>query len=111
MEVFTQEPCARSFELDVELHLMFGFVFATPDFFIMGRPVDSAGRHEDIVNPSFEFPKDKCDCWMVYLMAGDVTKVWNIMPYPLPKVCFERRNELRFYSLDSIRRIQTNPIP
>ena len=77
----------------------------------MGRPVDSAGRHEDIVNPAFEFPREKCDCWHVYLMAGDTTRVWDIMPYPLPKISFERRNELRFYALDSIRRIQTNPIP
>lgn len=111
MAVYRNEPCARSFFDDFTLHMKHGFVFSTPDYFIMGRPVNSKAAEAQIVDPACTFKPEECDCWHVYLMAGDVTKVWNIMPYPLPKVSFERRNELRFYTLDSIRRIQTNPIP
>jgi len=46
-----------------------------------------------------------CDAWHVYLMAGDIAKVWSILPWELPLITIERRNVLKVYSLDSIRRL------
>ena len=47
-----------------------GFVFITPDFFIMGYP--------------------KPDCWHVVFASGDLSKAWSILPYHLPYISFER---------------------
>jgi hypothetical protein len=104
MAVYQKEACARTFDEDLHLHLEHGFVFSTPEFFIMGRPVKSTEEPKYIVNPVIYFTDD-CDCWHIYLMAGDCSKAWDIMPYPLPLFSFERRNELRFYPMERIRRL------
>lgn len=104
-EVYAKEPCARSFEQDMRLHLEFGFVFSTPDFFAMGRPVVKEGAPGDIVNPGILFPRKQCNCWHVYLMAGDIGKCWSVMPWPLGWVSFERKNELHFLPMERIREL------
>ena len=105
-QVYKTEPCARSFEEDVALHMAWGVVISRPDFFIMGRPVCSEAPHTDIVNPHvrFEYPA-KVDCWHVYLAAGNIARAWNYLPFPLPLMSFERKNELRFYSLERLQRL------
>jgi len=102
--VYRSEPCARTFEHDITWHLNNGFVFSTPAFFVMGRPVVSAARPEIIVGLN-RFPATICDAWHVYLMAGDMSKAWGILPWELPMVTIERRNVLKVYRLDSIRRL------
>jgi hypothetical protein len=105
MQVYQREPCARSYDEDLYLHFINGFVFSTPEFFIMGRAVVSTEDHSEIVNPAVSFPRVRCDCWHIYLMAGDTAKAWSIMPWPLPLFSFERRNELRFYQSERIRKL------
>lgn len=110
--VYDKEPCARSFAQDLMLHYLRGFVFSTPTFFIMGRPVPRSEDPALIVNPAHSFDRAECDAWMIYLMAGDPTEAWSIMPWRLPWFGFERRNELRWYAVDRIRRLslgQTMP--
>lgn len=87
------------------LHYLHGFVFSTPEFFIMGRAVVKAGEQALIVNPEHTFPRSLCDCWHIYLMAGNPSEAWDIMPWPLPWFSFERRNDLRFYRAERIRRL------
>ena len=102
--VYASEPCARTFEEDMEHHLRHGFVFSTPDFFVMGRGVKSKADPRIIFNPEFNFGRELQDCWHVYLMAGDIAMAWGILPYPLPMFSLERRNELRFYRFEDIAR-------
>lgn len=106
-EVYRTEPCARSFAEDLELHHLNGYVYSTPHFFVMARPVWSEGPRVAIVHPAVDFRKVgvPLDCWHVYGMAGDMRRAWEIMPYPLPLISFERKNELRFHSLAAIRRL------
>jgi hypothetical protein len=104
MAVYQKEACARTFDEDLRLHLEHGFVFSTPEFFIMGRPVDSKASPRLIVDPTVRFLSDR-DCWHIYLMAGNCYRAWDIMPWPLPLFSFERRNELRFYPMERIRRL------
>jgi hypothetical protein len=105
MRVYTQERCARTFNEDLISHLMHGFVFSTPEYFIMGRPVVSTEDRAEIVNPEVTWPRERCDCWHIHLMAGDTRPAWSIMPWPLPLFSFERRNDLRFYPVERIKRL------
>ena len=79
-----------------------GFVYATPDYFVMGRPVRRAAGVAEICSPK-QFKREESDCWYVHAFAGDLRAVWGILPYPLPWVAFDRlvgnvkRKELRFY--------------
>ncbi len=107
VEAHARDHGPRSFEEDLVLHLQNGFVFSTPDFFIMGRPVVKSAEPALILDPAVRFPRDKCDCWLVYLAAGNLGKAWSILPWELPWLCFERKNDLRFQELDRIRRLST----
>lgn len=105
--VYELEPCARTFAEDLEWHLVNGFVFSRPDFFVMGRPVVSTVATFDpgkIVG-LHRFPSSLCDCWHVYLMAGNVARAWDMLPWELPLVSFERGNVLRVHRLAAIRRL------
>lgn len=105
MAVYDRETCARSFNDDLLAHLMGGFVYSTPDYFIMGRPVMRSAPQAQIVDPTVAFPKEDCDTWHIYLLAGDPRPAWSIMPWPLAWFSFERGNELRFYPVDRIKRL------
>lgn len=110
-EVYEREACARSFREDVEAHLLNGFVFSTPDFFIMGRAVERDAAPTLILDPLHAFPRESCDCWHIWLFAGNMERAWSIMPWSLKWFSFERKNELRFYSADAIRRLSSFPTP
>lgn len=108
--VYEKEPCVRPFDEDLRLHLEGGFVFSTPAYFIMGRPVDRHAPPHLIVDPSVRFERSVANCWHLYLFAGDMRPAWSIMPWPLGWFSFERRNELRFYPVESIRRLSLGDI-
>jgi hypothetical protein len=112
--IYDSEPCFRTFDEDLRLHLRHGFVFSTPEFFVMGRPtpapwVDDGAIDSMICDPAVTWPKHSQQCWHVHVMAGDMAKAWGILPWPLPYVSFQRKNELRFYRLDALRRLGTLP--
>lgn len=102
-------PQAQSFEWYVEHHLKNGFVFSRPDFFVMGRPVCRYAPASLITEPTYLFDPDQCDCWYVFAMAGDLTHVWDILPWELEYVAWERIldscRELRFYKSDRIQNL------
>lgn len=95
--VYEQEPCARTFREDLEGHLINGYVFSTPELFLMGRAVDSSAPYEVVTDPWQVFARERCDAWLCYLAAGDLTQMPGLIPYELPKIGFERGNILRYY--------------
>lgn len=103
--VYKRELCGRTFEQDLQIHLVNGFVVATPDYFIMGRPVCSQAPHYEIVDCTFPFPPEEQDCWHIHCMAGDLRKCWDFYPFQLPFVSWEKRNRLRFYRMEQIKQM------
>lgn len=99
--VYQNEPCQRTFEEDLELHLMFGYVFSSPTMFMMGRAVEKDAPREKIVDPAFKFTNP--DTWLIYLAAGDLMEFFSREPYPLPWVGWERDNKLRFYRMEAVK--------
>ena len=74
------------FSAAVARNLNDGFLFSTPDFFIMGRELDGG--------------------WFIEGMAGDTSKAWSILPYELPYVTFERfDNDLRRVAIGRLKRL------
>ena len=90
-------------------HKSRGFVFATPDFYVMGRPVRKYAPLEQILDVTHRFDPATCDCWYVFLLTGDVRKAWSILPYELPWMCWVRDNDphddLRFYETARLMRL------
>ncbi|CAB4136244.1 hypothetical protein UFOVP296_36 [uncultured Caudovirales phage] len=89
---------------DVRAHMETGCVFSGPDFFLVGRPVDSSASIELIGNPKHTFPQETCDAWYVWLGAGDAKSLMELAPYRLPLVGFARRGgRLRWHSWDRLQ--------
>lgn len=100
--VYDREPCARTFEHDLFLHLMHGYVVSSPTLFAMFRPVRSAWNMEQLLDPSQTDPDG--DAWWLWLVAGDPAPLFDGFP-PKKLVAFERRNSPRFVAYERIRRL------
>jgi hypothetical protein len=110
--MYEANPQERSFEWYCEWHMRHGFLFSTPVFFIMGRAVNK-GFVERHGLPLQHVPREFADTWYIHAMAGDMTRAWDILPYPLPWLAWERildgKRELRFYSAAEVKRLCTHP--
>jgi hypothetical protein len=102
--VYEREECARTFREDLEAHLIGGYVFSTPTVFLMARPVRHDAPQAEIVNPWHVFPREECDCWMLYLAAGDIAEFFRWVPFPLAFVAWERNNVLRTYYAKTVEK-------
>lgn len=71
-------------------HLEHGFIHSTPDYFVMGRPVNMHAGHDLIRDPRHLFEASERNCWYVHAMSGDLTKVWQTLPYHLRYMAFDR---------------------
>ena len=100
--VYARETCARTFDEDLRLHLKFGYVFSTPDLFVMGRPVRKDAGYDQITDPRVQFSEP--DTWWVYLASGDIKNLCSLLPYPLSSIGWERDNVLRIYRSDKVIR-------
>ena len=108
---------AKARELDPSLdwgavvgwHLQHGFVFARPDLFVMGRPVMRFAPVELILRLDYPFRLYDCDCWYIHSMAGNMAAAWNIMPWELPWIAYERMRDgtrhLTFRRTEDLRRL------
>lgn len=108
---YAEHPQARSFAFYVDWHMRHGFVFSRPDFFIMGRPVRKSEGLAGI-EAFTERGNDRsglCDTWYIHAMAGDMCRAWDVLPWPLGWLAWERvldgKRELRFYSTEEVRRL------
>lgn len=91
-QAYEAHPQEDPFEFYVSWHIRHGFVFSTPEFFIMGREVPKMVIEATQQVELRTFPRAlwSPDTWYIHAMAGDMKKAWSILPYPLPWIAFER---------------------
>jgi hypothetical protein len=93
------------FEEKLGEHLKHGYVYNSPECFIMGRPVDSKADSDDILDYSKEFSEP--DCWYVCLAVGikKLNDLINLMPYDLPLVGWQRMSgDIRYYNTKRLKK-------
>lgn len=100
--VYDKERCARSFEEDLILHMRSGYVISSPTVFLVGRAVVKDADPDLILDPARQF--DAPDCWLIWLAAGDIKEFFRYMPYYLPFMAWQKRNILRFYKTEEVRK-------
>lgn len=90
-------------------HARHGFVYATPDFFVMGRPVNRKAAPELIRDATHAFPREECDAWFIHAAAGNMPKMWSITPWPLGWIGWTRLHdplsELQFTPTETLKRL------
>lgn len=83
---YTDEPEDCPFDHYLRFHLKSGFVHSTPDFFVMAIPVCREELKQGLRIPCDYGP----DCWYISAMAGNMAKAWELIPYELPFIAFDR---------------------
>ena len=102
-EVYEREPCARTLAEDMWHHLEHGgYVFSTPRFFIMGRPVFKDWPMEKLLSPWEVAHEHSADCWWIWLAAGHWTEAIPLIPSPKKWLAWERRGSPRFWTLNQL---------
>ena len=106
---YLKHPKEEPFVNYVEWHARNGFVFARPDFFAMGRPVKRNAPPKEILDPKMLFESQDCDCWYIHAAAGNMARMWQIVPWELPWICWTRLAdplaELTFIKTESLKRL------
>jgi hypothetical protein len=101
----------RTFPEDLTAHMQHGYVFSTPQYLMMARPVWSHDTQAQINNVWVSFPPELWDAWYIYAFAlrddeglcGLVKNLLTHMPFYLPLVAWERNGEpLSFFSTDKL---------
>lgn len=106
---WNRRPRAMSLDTLERTYKSSGFVFSTPSFYVMGRPVRKYAPIEHILDDTYYFDHDTCDTWFIAIMAGDIKAAWRILPWELPWMAWVRDNdpldELRFYETRRLMRL------
>ena len=101
----------RTFEEDLCAHMRTGYVYSTPEYILMGRPVCSQAPQAVINDVWCVFDPSTWDGWYVYAFAlrddrglcGLVKKLLTHIPFYLPLVAWERSGEpLKFFSTEQL---------
>ena len=95
----------EQFDSDLELYRRHGVVIDTPEIFVMARMVCKEATFGQILDPRFHFNPSDCDTWFVYLLAGRLAALWELIPFPLTCACWIRpkTKTLYFYPVAAIR--------
>jgi len=98
-------PQPRTFEEDVAIHRLTGFVVEREDIFLLGRGVIK-GMDELARDPGIAFRRDVQDAWFIHALAGDIRGMLTAAPYELPWVGWSRRGArpIRWYRCEDFSR-------
>lgn len=104
LALYTQYPQPQTFEEDLAAYLRTGYVFSTPEVFLMGRAIDKNSTAELIANPWHAFPREEQNCWLVFAASRIESNIFKskqflqFVPYYLSWLAFQRRGKaLKFY--------------
>lgn len=98
--VYLVGQSARTFHIDLWLHLERGWVFSNPRLFAMGRPVVRGWTYQQLTDPCCDAKNP--DCWWVFLAAGSLLEIVKLLPYPLPFVGWERDGAVKIWELNQL---------
>lgn len=91
---------------DLVAYLRNGFVFATPDHLILGRPIATKQGTAWLADYS------QADAWFVkYATGTDLPRIIGMMPFPLPFLAWGRffkgkdDDSIRIYRTDRVRQL------
>lgn len=86
----------------VEMHMLYGWVVSTPQYFILARPVDRCASEAEILDPVKVF--EQPNAWFVWLMAGRVDFAWQYYPIPYRWVGWQRGDRpITWWKMDRVR--------
>ena len=112
MDLYLKYPQPRTFAEDVALYEAAGYVWDTPEVFLMARPVWKDAPDEVIKCSHVRFHDSCVNAWFLFAFVGDLRATITIAPYQLAWVGWSRRmSPIRWHRmgciLDRIDRLTT----
>lgn len=108
-DLYERHRQPRTFEEDLALYQVTGYVIEAEDAFVMGRTVKHDAPVEAILCPHVSFAPEVCDAWFIFAFAGDIRAMLEIVQLvdSLPLVGWARRNgRIRWYWCEeALRRV------
>jgi len=86
----------------VEAHFQHGYVFNTPELFILARRISTEWSEDCILDPWHTDPEG--DARHVRLYAGDTLAIPPLIPYFLPNVTFHRQGRFKIHNMEHLLR-------
>jgi hypothetical protein len=98
MKARSHYGCAR-FDEVVAWYMLHGYVYIGPDAVILAQPQNKATLFDS------DNCLDKIDCWYIQYASGNRKRFFEICPYPLEWVVFEKNGEhkRRAHKFDKLR--------
>ena len=97
------EICDLDMCQDIAVYAGNGYVFITPDTFLLGKAVDSKSEE----HPMNQWNVKNPDAWYVHMSVGKVHDFFKFIPYKLPLIGWMRETKkqaIRWYDFDRIIR-------
>lgn len=76
------------------------YLYSGDDFFVLAYPHISSILFGQNLNKSV----DNIDCWVIHYFAGDIKRLFDIAPFDLPYVVFERQGKWKLYETDKLKK-------
>ena len=97
------DKCGIDMNADIAAYASHGYVFITPDSFLLGKAVNSKSD----VDPQDQWNVENPDAWYGNMAVGDVKDFISKIPYPLPLIGWMRETKkqpMRWYEFKRIIR-------
>ena len=95
--------CGLDMSKDIAVYAGHGYVFITPDTFLLAKTVDSKSEE----HPMNQWGVKKPDAWYVHMSVGSVQDFISKIPYRLPKIGWMRETKkqpIKWYDFERIIR-------
>lgn len=99
LEAISRFGC-RKFDELVAQYALYGYVYIGEDAVILAEP----HGYSELINNKKSL--DKCDSWYIQYAAGDVKRFFEVCPFDLEWVIFERHDQKRrrAYKFNTLKR-------
>lgn len=97
------DQCGIDMNRDIAAYCANGYVFITPDSFLLGKAVNSKSE----VHPVDQWNVENPDAWYIHMAIGKAKKFWQYLPHPLPYIGWMRETKkqpMRWYDFKKILR-------
>jgi hypothetical protein len=93
----------RTFHEDLAAFIHTGRVYITPTCVLFAKAVPSSVKQH---GPWDLWEEAQCDCWLIWLAAGDLGEFFRYAPFPLPWICWARRwGPLKWHAWERVRHL------
>ena len=76
------------------------YIYSGDDFFVLAYPHKTNLLFKQNLNKDV----DKLDVWVIHYFAGDIKRLFEIAPFELPYVAFQRKDRWKLYETEKLKK-------